>query len=248
MAFWPIKKAKVPPPEPYALEAAGLSALVRRKPIRTLRITLKPPDGAVHISAPLRVPDQAIRSFIESRQGWIEAHRLRMVQAASAATLAYLDGDRVPLLGRQVLLRLKTQGRIARAGLDGPDTLVLTVPAGATRPRRESAVRRWYARQLLDAAHAILPQRQAAVGVTAQSLKIRSMRSRWGSCNARTGTITLALELARRPPESLEYVLVHELAHLLVRSHGKRFKSILDRHLPDWRSRRKALNAEPFAA
>ena len=70
----------------------------------------------------------------------------------------------------------------------------------------------------------------------------RSMRSRWGSCNSRTRTITLALELARKHREGLEYVLVHELAHLLVRSHGKRFKSILDRHLPDWRLRRKNLN------
>jgi predicted metal-dependent hydrolase len=229
-------------PEPYILEASGLSARVVRKPIRTLRMTLRPPDGSLHVSAPLRVPERVIRDFIETRKGWIEAQRLRMAGRAPEPTPAYLDGDTVPVLGRQVVLRVQIQGRTARTFQDGPDTLVLRVPEGATLARRESAIRRWYARQVLAAAQAMLPLQEAAMGVRAARLKVRSMRSRWGSCNSRTGTITLALELARLPPQGLEYVLVHELAHLLVRSHGKRFKGILDRHLPDWRSRRKTLN------
>jgi predicted metal-dependent hydrolase len=236
------------PSEPYILEAAGLSARVIRKPIRTLRMTLRRPDGSLHVSAPLRVSERAIRDFIETRKDWIQAQRLRMSRETPEPAPAYLDGDLLPVLGRQVLLRVEVKGRTARARSDGPGTLVLRVPEGATLARRESAVRRWYARQILEAAQAMLPQRQAAMGVLAERLKVRSMRSRWGSCNSRTGTITLALELARRPGEGLEYVLVHELAHLLVRSHGKRFKSILDRHLPDWRSRRKILNGRNMEA
>jgi predicted metal-dependent hydrolase len=131
---------------------------------------------------------------------------------------------------------------VAKAGWSG-DALLLRAPATATRARREAAVRRWYARELLLAAQALLPQCQAAMGVEASALKVRAMRSRWGSCNIRAKVITLALELARRPPEALEYILVHELAHLQVRSHGKRFKGILDRQLPDWRARRKQLNS-----
>lgn len=231
------------PLESYILEASGLSARVTRKPIRTLRMTLRRPEGSLHISAPLRVSERAIRDFIETRKGWIEAQRLRMSRETPEPAPAYLDGDLLSVLGRQVILRVEVKGLAARARSDGPGTLILRVPEGATLARRQSAIRRWYARQILDAAQAMLPQRQAAMGVQAERLKVRSMRSRWGSCNSRTRTITLALELARRPGEGLEYVLVHELAHLIVRSHGKRFKSILDRHLPDWRSRRKILNA-----
>jgi predicted metal-dependent hydrolase len=230
------------PPETYILETSGLSAQVRRKPIRSLRMTLRPPDGSLHVSAPLRVSERVIREFIAARKGWIEAQRLRMARETPTPAPSYQDGDLLPILGRRVVLKVRVQGRTAQAFSEGPDSLVLRIPEGATLAQRESAVRRWYGRQLLAAAQALLPERQAAMGVLVGRLKVRSMRSRWGSCNSRTRTVTLAVELARRPSQGLEYVLVHELAHLLVRSHGTRFKSILDRHLPDWRSRRKALN------
>jgi hypothetical protein len=139
------------------------------------------------------------------------------------------------------------QGSTVRATRAADGVLVLKAPPSASRERREGAVRRWYGRRLLEAAEALLPARQQAMGVVVERLRVRSMRSRWGSCGIRTRTVTLAVELARRPPEALEYVLVHELAHLLVRSHGRRFKAILDRQLPDWRQRRKALNAVPLA-
>ena len=154
-----------------------------------------------------------------------------------------MDGETLPLLGRGVALRVQPRGSVAKADWAADGALLLRAPATATRARREAAVRRWYQRELLKAALALLPQRQAAMGVEASGLKVRAMRSRWGSCNTRSRAITLALELARRPPECLEYILVHELAHLRVRSHGKRFKAILDKQLPDWRARRKQLNS-----
>ena len=230
--------------EPYLLEVAGLTVRIQRKPMRTLRLVLLPPDGAVRVSAPLRISDRAIRNFVEARAVWIAAQRLRMAGEAPPPEPRYLDGDTLSLLGRKVVLRVREGGRVARAVLEGTDTLMLKIPQGASRARRESAVWRWYGRELLDAAQALLASRQEAMGVEAGGLKVRAMRSRWGSCNLRTRILTLALELARQPPESLEYVLVHELAHLSVRSHGKRFKSILDFQLPDWRLRRKALNGK----
>ncbi|HTA17372.1 MAG TPA: YgjP-like metallopeptidase domain-containing protein, partial [bacterium] len=108
------------PSEPYILEASGLSARVIRKPIRTLRMTLRRPDGSLHVSAPLRVSERAIRDFIETRKDWIEAQRLRMSQEAPEPAPAYLDGELLPVLGRQVLLRVEVQGQTARARSDGP--------------------------------------------------------------------------------------------------------------------------------
>jgi predicted metal-dependent hydrolase len=244
--FKPKPAAKAPAPArprgPYALDCEGLPATVTRKPIRTLRLTLMPPDGALRVSAPLRAAERDIRAFVLGRRAWIEAQQKRMALERPAPEPDYVDGESLPLLGAQVTLRVLARGSVAKADWAGPGLLLLRAPAAATRARREAAVRRWYGRELLKAAQALLPQRQAAMGVEAQTLKVRAMRSRWGTCNIKARAITLALELARRPPEALEYILVHELAHLRVRSHGKRFKGILDRQLPDWRERRKRLN------
>jgi predicted metal-dependent hydrolase len=232
---------------PTTLVVEGQTALVRRKPMRTLRMRLRPPDGILEVSAPLRVPERAIRAFIADRLTWIQAQRAAMAADAARPRPQYLDGDPLRLLDRTLTLKL-APGKLARARLQGDSILLLSAPPGATRLRRQEAVQRCLGRALLAAAEELLPRRQAAMGVQARRLKVRAMRSRWGSCGIRTGTITLALELSQRPAESLEYVLVHELAHLIVRSHGKRFKSIMDGQMPDWRLRRKALNSNPIGA
>jgi hypothetical protein len=230
--------------QPYALEAAGLQATVTRKPMRSLRLRLAPPDGRLLVSAPLRCSDKAIREFLAERRDWIVEHQQRMARAAAKAAppLQYADGETLPVLGQALILRVLAQGQRARARrLDNGD-LLLTAPADASLTTRRKAVERWLAQALLEAAEGLRPGREAALGVKAAGLKVRAMRSRWGNCNTRSGVITLSLALAERPLESLDYILVHELAHLIVRSHGPRFKAIVERHVPDWKRRRKALN------
>lgn len=245
--FAPRKARPAPRParslrEPYLLEAGGETARVQRKPMCSLRMTLKGPQGELHVSAPLRAPDKAIREFIVKQLGWIQAQRQKLASQAPKAERQYLDGEALPFLGRTLSLRWEQAGSLAKAKLDG-QTLLLRAPAGASRAKREAAVDRLFARELLAAATALLPEKEAALGVKAEGLKIRAMRSRWGSCNTRSRRITLALELARHPPECLETILVHELIHLIVRSHGPRFKGLMDKHAPQWRSIRKALNS-----
>ncbi|MGH7442279.1 MAG: M48 family metallopeptidase [bacterium] len=229
--------------EPYTLEASGLSALVQRKPVRTLRLSVRPPDGNLRVTAPLRTEDRDILAFVLAHQNWIEKQRQRLAQAGPPCEFSYTEGEILPLWGRSVILHVCVQGAAAKATLEESGVLLLRVPEGTTQARRETAVKLWYARELLKAAGAALPALQESMGLEARTLRVRSMRSRWGSCNTRSGVITLALTLAQKPTEALEYVLVHELAHLATRSHGKRFKAILDRQLPDWRARRKRLNA-----
>ena len=238
---------KPTPPDrraPYALEAAGLQATVTRKPMRSLRLRLNPPEGRLLVSAPLRCSDKAIREFLAERRDWIVKHQERMRQAAAKAAPApqYADGERLSVLGQGVTLRVLAQGRRARARRLDDGALLLTAPADATLAIRRKAVERCLAQALLAAAEALRPGREADLGVKAAGLKVRAMRSRWGSCNTRSGQITLSLALAQQPLESLDYILVHELAHLIVRSHGPRFKAIVERHVPDWKRRRKALN------
>jgi len=248
LPFFTIRKPAVPagPRKPYTLNASGISIQVHRKPVKILRMTLRSSDQFLHISAPLRISDQTILRFVASKLTWVELQRRRLAQQQPCAPLQYVDGERLPLFGRDLVLKISIQGKRATAKSDGPHALILTIPNGATQAQKRNAVQKWYKRQLLSAAQDLLADRQTAMGVLAHALKIRSMHSRWGSCNIRTKTITLALGLALRPPAGLEYVLVHELAHLRVRGHTKEFKSILDSHLPDWRLRRKNLNAHPL--
>jgi hypothetical protein len=118
----------------------------------------------------------------------------------------------------------------------------LVHPGGATLEQKKRAIERCYGRALLAAAATLLPPRMRSLGVQATDLRVRRFRSRWGSCDTRSGALSLALELATREPECLEYVVVHELAHLRVPNHSAAFKAILDGELPDWRRRRRALN------
>lgn len=230
-----------PVPAPYTLELDGIQARVTRKPIRTLTLRLKAPEGSVHVSAPLRASESAIQAFVRGRLGWIRRHQARLAQAPGRTAPDYLDGDAIAFLGRRLPLRWERRGSLSTAKLDG-DQLRLRAPAGATRAQRERAVQRCLARALLAAAQARLPHWEAQMGLKASALRVRAMRSRWGVCNTREAVITLSTALARFGPEALDYILVHELAHLRVRSHGPRFKGILDRHYPAWRALRKTMN------
>lgn len=231
-----------PPPPPVAsrqLDVEGLSVHLLRKPIRTLNLRLKSPGGAIHVSAPLRLSEARIRAFVLERRAWIERHQAQMAARPPKAELAYADGDAIHVLGQTLTLRL-LPGRSARARIEGTE-LQLKAPAAATRAQREAAVQRCLARHLLAAAQALLPAKVAALGVPMPALRIRRMRSRWGTCAIRSQVVTLALELVHKEPKFLGYILVHELAHLRVRTHGKLFKSLMDKHVEGWRGLRKQL-------
>ncbi len=250
MPPWPFPSPRSPEPAPragipYTLAAGDLSATVRRKAIRTLRLSLRPPDGALHVSAPLRATDASILSFILDHREWVLRRRRALPPPVSPPQ--YRDGEALTVWGARWILRVRAGGSRARAEAAVDGILDLRVPEAAPQGIRAAAVERWYARELVGAALRLAPGLREALGVDAARIRVRAMRTRWGSCAIRTRTITLALELARRPPEALEYILTHEWAHLLVRTHGPRFRAILDRRMPDWRLRRSRLNRAPDA-
>jgi predicted metal-dependent hydrolase len=217
-----------------------LSVLLTRKRMRSLTLRLKPSDERIHVSAPLRASLRSIRGFVLERRDWIARQRQRLAQRPAKPVPAYADGDSLRVLGQVLTLRQRP-GRLARARIVG-DELQLACPVTAALAQRETAIQRCLARHLLDSAQALLPSRVAALGVQRPTLRVRRMRSRWGSCKTREGVITLALALAWHEPATLDYILVHELAHLKERSHGPRFKAILDEHVPGWRALRRELN------
>ena len=214
-----------------------LNVTVTRKRMKNLYLRVLAPDGRVAVSAPLRTSDAEIQRFVESRADWIQKQRARIL---SAKTVTLEDGGSIPYFGGWLLLRI-----VAHAGRTKlerrEDTLILWIKPEADEAAVRKALDGWYRAELLRAAEAMLPECERVVGKRAGELKIRDMKTRWGTCNIKTAQITLNLRLAEKPPECLRYVLMHELCHLHEAGHGERFWKRMDVYYPNWKRIRKRL-------
>jgi predicted metal-dependent hydrolase len=222
-------------PAATTLDLGGIAIDVVRKNIRNLHLKVCPPDGSVRISAPLRMDLDVIRSFAISRVGWVRKHQQRMRERPTATPLEYVDGECHYLWGSPCLLQVRETNAAANVALlDG--SLVLSVRAGTKRRRKQALLDEWYRARLLEVLPELAGKWERLTSVKAGRYSARKMRTRWGSCNPRTGDIRLNTELAKKSRECLEYVLVHELAHVLEPSHNARFKALMDRFMPEWRT------------
>jgi predicted metal-dependent hydrolase len=231
-----------PKPAPTTIEIGGIAIELVRKKIRNIHLRVCPPDGSVRISAPLRMSLEVIREFAGSRVDWIRKHQEKMRERPWPAPLKYVDGERLYVWGRPYSLQVRESKMSAGVELAG-DNLVLNVRPGAGRRKKQSVLDAWYRELLLEALPDLTAKWERATGVTAKRYSVRKMKSRWGSCSPRTRDIRLNTELAKKSPACLEYVLVHELAHVLEASHNHRFKAIMDRFMPKWRALRQELRS-----
>jgi predicted metal-dependent hydrolase len=227
-------------PAATTIELGDIAIDVVRKNIRNIHLKVCPPNGNVRISAPLRMSLDAIRSFAISRVDWVRKHQQRMRERPQATLFDYVEGESHCLWGSPYRLQVRETMEAVKVELSG-DRLILDVRAGATRRKKQALLDAWYRARLMEALPALIGKWEPLTGVKAGRLSVRKMRTRWGSCNPRTGNIRLNTELAKKPPECLEYVLVHELTHVLEPSHNHRFKALMDRFMPEWRERRAAL-------
>ena len=236
----PIKGAK-----PYQISVEGLEVDVYRKRIRHLYLRVGPPDGCVRVSAPLHIDDESIRQAVVKRKSWIrrqqEKHRNRKREPA----YSWVSGEYHYVEGFNRQLNVTTHGGPPCIYLLGDTTLEMRVRPGTDRNKREGMLADWYRGRLKTAVPRLIAAWEPVMGVTVAEWRIRKMKTRWGSCNFRAGRIWLNLELAKRPMHCLEYVIVHEMAHLIEPSHNRRFWGILDRRMPNWRTYREELNRFP---
>ncbi|MCE5189853.1 MAG: M48 family metallopeptidase [Eubacteriales bacterium] len=212
---------------------------VTRKRMKNLYLRVLPPDGRVAVSAPLRTSDAEIHRFVESRTDWILKQRARIL---SAAPVRFENGGSVLYFGARLLLCVIPHAGRAKVERNG-ETVVLRIKPEAGEADYQKALNGWYRAELLRAAEAMLPGCERTVGKRASELKIRDMKTRWGTCNIKTAAITLNLRLAEKPPECLRYVLIHELCHLHEAGHNERFWRRMDVYCPDWKRIRKLLKA-----
>jgi len=217
---------------------------------RVVRMNLRvhPPDGSVRLSVPPRTSQRVALRFVRDSREWIELHRARIAEQVREEALRPaprirlgVSGEHWAHLGRMLELVVIADPR-ARVELgDGP-LLRVAVPDPEDRRHVLAAIDRWQRRELRAVAEPMLAEWGGRMGVEHRFLGLRRMSTRWGSCIPSRGRIWLNVALVTRPPALLEYVVVHELVHLMESSHGPRFRELMDRHLPDWRQRRAALD------
>jgi predicted metal-dependent hydrolase len=227
-------------PESTTIELGDIAIDVVRKNIRHIHLRVCPPNGSARISAPLRMSLDVIRAFAISRVNWVRKHQQRMRERPQAMPLEYVDGESHYLWGRPYLLQVRETDASAKVELrDG--MLILRVRTGAKTRKKQLLLDEWYRDRLMEALPELAGKWERLTGVKAGRYSARKMKTRWGSCNPRTGDIRLNTELAKKSRECLEYVLVHELVHVLEPSHNHRFKALMDRFMPAWRAARKRL-------
>lgn len=221
-----------------------ITVKITKKKMKNLRICILPPDGRMCVSAPIGVSDEEIARMIGKNIKWIEKQREKIIAAPVTAALQLTQGETLLLWGEEIRLHL-VYGNKAAVVLDGRE-LTVTLRKEDAPERCAALVRAFYREQLERTAAEGIAKWESATALRCAEWRIKYMTSRWGSCNAAARRIWLSLLLAQKPKECLEYVILHELAHLRVQNHGKEFKAILDEFLPEWRALRRRLNETPL--
>lgn len=229
-----------------SLTIRGIDVDVVYKDIKNLHIGVYPPLGRVRVAAPRRLDDDQVRLAVIQRLPWIKQQRKQLRSAERQSEREMVTGESHYVWG--IRRRMKVIERPGRAHfeVDG-ERLLLYVPAGTTAERRRNLLDRWYREQLRARIPNLIAKWEPILEVTVSQWSIRRMKTKWGSCNRETGHIWFNVELAKKPPNCLEYIVVHEMTHYRERNHGPRFTKLMDRFLPNWRSLRDQLNDAPLA-
>ncbi|MDA3955288.1 M48 family metallopeptidase [Oceanispirochaeta sp.] len=220
--------------EEKVIHIQGHPVRLQKKNMKSLRLRLIPPHGEIRISVPSWYSDKKAAQFVLSRWEWIQEQQ-RTIQAVHPLTQQrYLDGSSLLFQGRSYRICIQTAARSSVPLLAG-DCIILKEKEGTGEDQRKKKIETWYRKQMMLIMEPLIIHWSDLMKVQPLEWKIKKMNTRWGSCNTSSCRIWLNLELITMKPEILEYVLVHELTHLLERCHNKRFKALLDQFLPTWR-------------
>lgn len=232
--------------ESHHISLAGIDIEVVRKDIKNLHLGVYPPNGRVRVAAPLVLSDEAVRLAVIDKLGWIKRQQAKFAAQPRQSRREMVNGESHYFLGRRYRLRVHEQDGPTKVDLRGIASLDLYVRPGTGTEQREAILSRWHRQQLKALIPPLLEKWQPVLGVEVAGWGIKKMKTKWGTCNAAAKRIWLNLELAKKPEPCIEYIVVHELVHLLERHHDDRFTALLDTHLPDWRQRRELLDSLPL--
>ena len=229
------------------ITVSGLNVQVVRKAIKNLHLGVYPPAGRVRVAAPLALSDNAVRLAVVGKLGWIKRQRARFQAQPRQSQREMVSGESHYFLGRRYRLRVVEHNGAGKVVLRNRTTLELHVRPETDATERERVLQRSYRQHLRDAVPPLIAKWETILDVQITGWGIKKMKTKWGACSIAARRIWLNLELAKKPVQCLEYLIVHELIHLIEPHHNERFISLLDRHLPNWRMHRQELNAAPLA-
>jgi len=225
----------------------GVVVDVVLKDIKNVHLSVYPPTGRVRISAPKHMKANTIRLFAISKLRWIRQQQRKLKGQARESAREYLSHESHYVWGKRHLLKVVEASSGPVSVAVRRSALVLTVRPQSPTARKEALLGEWYRLQVRSAATPLMAKWEPILGVQASRLGVRRMKTKWGSCNPASRSLLLNQELAKKPPEFLEYIVVHELMHLREPTHSARFVALMNLHLPKWQFYRDELNRLPVA-
>ena len=226
------------------IKLGDIAVDVVMKDIKNVHLSVHPPTGRVRISAPTRMKMDTIRVFAISKLAWIRQQQKKLREQEREAPREYLERESHYVWGKRYLLNV-TERDVAPALALEHNRMVLTVRAETDEATREAIFAKWYRDQIKAVVPDLIAKWELVLGVAVNRVFVQQMKTKWGSCNPRARTIRLNTELAKKPKECLEYIVLHEMVHFLEPTHNARFVALMDRFMPKWQFCRQRLNRLP---
>jgi predicted metal-dependent hydrolase len=232
--------------EVHRIVVNGLTIDVVRKDIKNLHLAVYPPDGRVRVATPQRVNDEAVRIYTISKMSWIKRQQKRFISQERQSKREYITGESHYYQGRRYLLNVIYHDGPPSVTIRNKKTLDIFVRVGSTTFQRERVLLDWYRRQIKEEITPLIAKWEKAIAVQVAAWGVKKMKTKWGTCKIEARRVWLNLELIKKPVHCMEYIIVHELVHLLERHHNDRFTALMNHFMPQWRSFREELNQAPL--
>ena len=229
------------------IQLGDIDILVTRKAIKNVHLSVHPPNGRVTLAAPTNTRLEVARAYAISKLGWIRNQQEKLRSQPRETSRKFVTRESHYLWGRRYLMTIEHRDTKPSVTLSHK-RIRLTVRPGSPRGKREQIIQEWHRSLLHDAIPTIIEKWEDRLGVKVQAYFLQRMRTQWGSCNHKGGNIRLNTELVKKPRDLLEYVIVHEMVHLIEPTHNDRFITILEENYPSWREARSELNELPLGA
>ncbi|HET6456430.1 MAG TPA: SprT family zinc-dependent metalloprotease [Armatimonadota bacterium] len=229
------------------IELGDIVILVTRKDIKHVHLSVYPPNGRVTLVAPKGTRSEVVRAYAASRLGWIRNQQAKLRAQPRETPRQFIERESHYLWGRRYLMSVVEKDEKPSIKLDHR-RITLTVRPGSSQAKKDAVMHDWHKSLLYEVVPAMIRQWEPKLGVRVSGLFLQRMKTKWGGCNHQEGNIRINTELVKKPKDLLEYVVVHEMVHLIEPTHSERFEALMNEHYPAWREARAELNELPLAA